>query len=219
MELILTASASPAVLGRWRDALSGFGRVLAVGDLVSLNERLEQSKPQVLLLDADLLAPKGPVAITGLRKSNPATRIIVLGADVSDEMELALFKSGVRGFAHVDIDPQVLKRIVVAVQEGELWIRRRITLRLLDELSVGAHGEIPHRRETDARLAVLTNREREIAKLIGNGETNKQIARQLCITERTVKAHLTEIFRKLGIGDRLRLALRVKAQLETDLTT
>jgi two-component system NarL family response regulator len=60
-----------------------------------------------------------------------------------------------------------------------------------------------------ARLADLTRREREIAELIGNGESNKQIARQLAITERTVKAHLTEIFRKLGIADRLRLALLI----------
>jgi DNA-binding NarL/FixJ family response regulator len=55
----------------------------------------------------------------------------------------------------------------------------------------------------------LTQREQEIAGLIGNGESNKQIARQLCITERTVKAHLTGIFRKLGIADRVRLAIRV----------
>jgi DNA-binding NarL/FixJ family response regulator len=66
------------------------------------------------------------------------------------------------------------------------------------------------------RLADLTQREREIATLIGIGESNKQIARRLTITERTVKAHLTEIFRKLGIGDRLRLALRVTAATHDD---
>jgi DNA-binding NarL/FixJ family response regulator len=61
----------------------------------------------------------------------------------------------------------------------------------------------------DLRLANLTEREQEISVLIGSGESNKQIARRLDITERTVKAHLTEIFRKLGITDRLRLALLV----------
>ena len=66
-------------------------------------------------------------------------------------------------------------------------------------------------------LADLTLREREIAELIGNGESNKQIARQLSITERTVKAHLTGIFRKLGIADRLGLALRVTARRDADL--
>ena len=71
-------------------------------------------------------------------------------------------------------------------------------------------------RAVTGRLAALTLREREIAELIGNGESNKQIARQLLITERTVKAHLTGIFRKLGIVDRLSLALRVSAQADSE---
>jgi len=182
-----------------------------------LHEQLERMRPDVLLLDIAMLGLEGATGITDLRKRNPRTKIIALGEDVSDVTELILFKSGVRGFALITIEPQMLKRIVVAVQQGELWIRRRTTLRLIDELSVSAGGDIRYQRVTDERLAVLTNREREIARLIGNGETNKQIARQLCITERTVKAHLTEIFRKLGIGDRLRLALRVRRQPEIDL--
>ena len=62
-------------------------------------------------------------------------------------------------------------------------------------------------------LANLTRRECEIATLVGNGESNKQIARLLDITERTVKAHLTEVFRKLEIADRLKLALMVKGSM------
>ena len=62
-------------------------------------------------------------------------------------------------------------------------------------------------------LANLTRREYEIATLVGNGESNKQIARRLDITERTVKAHLTEVFRKLDVADRLKLALIVKGSM------
>jgi len=62
-------------------------------------------------------------------------------------------------------------------------------------------------------LANLTRREHEIATLVGNGESNKQIAQHLAITERTVKAHLTEIFRKLDVADRLKLALIVTGSL------
>ena len=62
-------------------------------------------------------------------------------------------------------------------------------------------------------LANLTRRECEIATLVGNGESNKQIARRLDITERTVKAHLTEVFRKLEVADRLKLALMVKGSI------
>jgi len=82
---------------------------------------------------------------------------------------------------------------------------------LLDELGVRAHGEDLSKRAAAGRLLYLTEREREIAALVGNGGTNKQIARQLDISERTVKAHLTGIFRKLGVADRLKLALLLAA--------
>ena len=109
-----------------------------------------------------------------------------------------------------------MKRVVVAVQQGELWIRRSITPRLLDELGVMRHNFQTSRADV-GRLAELTQREREIAAHVGNGESNKQIARQLSITERTVKAHLSEIFRKLGIADRLKLALQVRGLPELDV--
>jgi two-component system NarL family response regulator len=122
-------------------------------------------------------------------------------------MEVELFKAGVRGYCRIDIDPELLKRVVVAVQLGELWIRRSLMARLLDELGVRVPAEALEKRAVVGRLVRLTVREQQIAALVGGGGTNKQIARRLAISERTVKAHLTEIFRKLGITDRLKLAL------------
>jgi len=212
--LILTSSTSSQFDARCAKGLQGFATIASASDLAALNGRLLHTLPEMLLLDVDLPALNGASGIAELRKLSPATKIIAFSKSISDDLELALFKSGVRGCAQIDIEPQLLKRVVVAVQQGELWIRRRITLRLLDELSENSHGEVQHRRATDARLANLTQREREIAVLIGSGESNKQIARQLSITERTVKAHLTEIFRKLGIGDRLRLALRMTRSIQ-----
>ena len=214
--LILSASSSPELLDRCEQSLRGFATVVAATRLVEVDDYLARALPHVLLLDMDLQDVNGAPGVVRLRKLSPTSKIIALSGSITDDFELSLFKAGVRGCAHVDIDGQLLKRVVVAVQQGELWIRRRITLRLLDELSENARGRVEHRRMTDTRLAVLTQREREIAALIGNGETNKQIARQLSITERTVKAHLTEIFRKLGIGDRLRLALRMTGSAQPD---
>jgi len=131
----------------------------------------------------------------------------VLSDPISDATEIALFKMGVRGCCRIDTDPQLLKRVVAAIQLGELWIRRSLMLRLVDELGVRTYGDEFNKRAAAGRLVYLTEREREIAALVGSGGTNKQIARQLDISERTVKAHLTEIFRKLGIADRLKLAL------------
>jgi two-component system NarL family response regulator len=170
--------------------------------------------PRLSLLDLDLPGIEGPRGVALLRRIDPAAKVIVLAADVVDEVEIALFKLGVRGCARRDIDPQVMKRMVLAIDQGELWIRRSITPRLLDELAARSLLPIDAISSLDEQMAILTEREREIVRLIGSGESNKQIARELCITERTVKAHLTGIFRKLGVADRVRLALRVAARRE-----
>jgi two-component system NarL family response regulator len=122
-------------------------------------------------------------------------------------MELSLFKSGVRGYCRNDIDPQLLKRVVVAVELGELWIRRSLMARLVDELGMRVIVGAKDKHTILARLALLTAREHQIASVLAAGRTNKEIAKQLDISERTVKAHVSEIFRKVGIGDRLKLAL------------
>lgn len=207
--MILLTSPSPDRLCSWKQGLEGFVAAMAVSDLAALREELVRIKPDVLLLDLDLPDLEGTKGIARLMKLHPATRIIVLSSETSDDKELALFRIGVRGCCRSDIDPQLLKSLVVAIQQGELWIRRTITPRLLDELGARIRDDSESRRTAIARLADLTRREREIAELIGNGECNKQIARRLTITERTVKAHLSEIFRKLGIADRLKLALLV----------
>lgn len=207
--MILLASASSATLAHWNQGQLGLNAVLTVNELDALKIVLVQIRPQVLLLDFDFPGLDGPKGFAGLRKLHPATKIIALTGAISDETELALFKTGVRGCCRSDIDPQILKRIVLAVQQGELWIRRTLTHRLLDELGVVSRETTEASQTRVNLLADLTQREREIATLIGSGENNKQIARRLAIAEGTVKAHLTEIFRKLDIADRLKLALLV----------
>ena len=205
--MILLASPSQDLLHRWEQALYGFRSVLAIDQADSVRASLLRERPQILLLDLDLPGLDTPKSIARARNLNPATNIVVLSGAIPEETELALFKAGVRGYCRNDIDPQLLKRVIVAVQVGELWIRRSLVPRLLDELGVQFSSTVDDKRAVTGRLAYLTVREREIAALVGSGGTNKQIAKQLDISERTVKAHLTEIFRKLGIADRLKLAL------------
>ena len=207
--IAVIALASPSVnaLVRWKEALYGFGSVVTITQIESLRATLQQEKPPILLLDFELAGPDGCAAVRQLLSLSRTTRIIVLSGPISDAIEIALFKMGVRGCCRIDTDPQLLKRVVAAIQLGELWIRRSLMPRLLDELGVRTHHEELSKRAAAGRLLYLTEREREIAALVGNGGTNKQIARQLDISERTVKAHLTGIFRKLGVADRVKLAL------------
>ena len=205
--MIVLASPSPETLSRWEWALQGLGPLRMIDNADAVRACLLRERPQILLLDLDLPGTDNPKSLVYLRNLSPATPIVVLSRPITEQMELEIFKMGVQGYCSRDIDPQLLKRVVIAVQLGELWIRRSLMSRLLNELGVRFKGAEHAERAVFGRLAFLTAREHEIAALVGRGGSNKQIARQLDITERTVKAHLTEIFRKLGIADRLKLAL------------
>ena len=138
--MILLASPSQDLLHRWERALYGFRSVLAINQADSVRASLLRERPQILILDLDLPGLDTPKSIARARNLNPATNIVVLSGAISEETELALFKAGVRGYCRNDIDPQLLKRVIVAVQLGELWIRRSLMPRLLDELGVRFQG-------------------------------------------------------------------------------
>jgi len=213
--LILLASPSADTLASWKRGVSDFAQVFCADSLDALKLSLERSKAQILLLDHDLPGVANPSEIADLIKLSPEVKIVVFSGTLADEAEWEIFKSGVRGCCHKNIEPKLLSTVVTAVLQGELWMRRTLTCRLLDELGKIALDQSKAKQATSDLLASLTPREHEIATLIGNGESNKQIALRLAITERTVKAHLTEIFRKLDVSDRLKLALIVTGSLST----
>jgi DNA-binding NarL/FixJ family response regulator len=211
--LILLASSSQDNLSRWEQGIRGVAPIFCSTHLDSVRGELVRIKPKILLLDLDLPKLDGPNGILGLMNLNPETRVIILSGMLSDEIEWSLFRTGVRGCCRVDIEPGQLQNVVQAVQQGELWIRRTLSWHLLNELVMITQEKNKIKQVVGELLANLTRREYEIATLVGNGESNKQIARRLDITERTVKAHLTEVFRKLDVADRLKLALIVKGSM------
>jgi two-component system NarL family response regulator len=214
--MILLATPSSERLADWQHGLAMFAPVATAREPASLERAMTEGAPGVLLLDLDMHGLAAPDRIAALKQLSPDTAIVAVSGPIADDDELALFMSGVRGCCSYDIGGELLVRLIVAVARGELWIRRSLTPRLLEELAARSRGEAPPKRRVNRTLAHLTQREREIATLIGSGNTNKEIARQLAITERTVKAHLTGIFRKLGIADRLKLALQVTDRMEPE---
>jgi DNA-binding NarL/FixJ family response regulator len=132
-------------------------------------------------------------------------RAVVLSNIPNDDEALAALGAGAHGYCNSYADPDVLKEVAEVVTRGGLWVGETLLSRMLGGLSKrlverpGDDGESP--------LARLTDREQEIARRVTRGESNKEIARGLDIAERTVKAHLTVVFEKLGVRDRLQLAL------------
>ncbi|MBA4143263.1 MAG: response regulator transcription factor [Nitrosospira sp.] len=211
--MILLASSSEENLSLWEHAVNARAPVLCSTNLDSVRQELIRTKPQILLLDYDLPQLDGPGDISGLMRLSPETKIIIWASLISDEVEWSLFGAGIRGCCRNDIEPEQLEIIVESVLRGELWLRRALSWHLLNELVVVTKEKNRMKQAISDLLANLTRRECEIATLVGNGDSNKQIARRLDITERTVKAHLTEVFRKLDVGDRLKLALIVKGSM------
>ena len=198
-------------LASWGRGLNGFvSASLLVDRLDELTDDVARIKPEILLLDFDLLELNGRSSAVPLRKLCADTKIIILSDAISENSEWELLKAGVRGCCRNEIEPSFLKQVVEAVQLGELWVRRSLTCRLIDELGKTTSKNKAY-RATLGLLNNLTQREYDIAVRIGNGESNKKIAHSCSITERTVKAHLTEIFLKLGITDRINLALVISS--------
>jgi two-component system nitrate/nitrite response regulator NarL len=214
--MILIATACPELRARCNQGVQAYGPVLTTASFESVEHLMVRLRLNIIFIDITLPGFNGPACLRELQRLDVTTKIIVLGSGVPEDMELRMFLAGVRGFCNVNVDVGKIANVFTAVDRGQLWMRRSLIPRLLDDMRANApavHGAkvIPLRS-----LLALTPREREIATLVGCGNSNKQIANFLAITERTVKAHLSEIFRKLSINDRLTLALRVIEQRESN---
>lgn len=206
--MLLIASPVLELTRHWERGFDETFLIRSAGDLLSLKRFMGTQPPAILILDFDLPGLGKVAGVAALQKLSPVTRILVATQTFDADEELSLLRIGVMGCFRKDVAPTLLNRIVTVVREGGLWITRSLIPGLIEEIRV-RHGdrvkENPARKNHPFQL--LTPREQEVAKLVGSGASNKQIARELDISDRTVKAHLTTTFQKLGITDRLHLAL------------
>ena len=128
-------------------------------------------------------------------------RILLIDTHPNDETGYAALLAGACAYCHAAAPKEVLQQVVAVVAAGEIWAGRSLVQRLLS-----AVNQLPRK---PAPLSELSEREREVACVAARGLCNKDIARELGITERTVKAHLSACFEKLGVVDRVQLTLRV----------
>ena len=208
--VVLIASPIAGVRGQWAQGLQEKFPLYEVAERSALERSMANLKPAVLLLDLALPGLGGVEGVPAIQRLSPLTSVMLLTSTPNDREGLSALKSGARGYTSLDMEPMLLRKAVSVVLKGEIWVARNVYAPLLEELTSlteRRHKEFPP--NLDTRLDRLTPREREIAQLIGGGASNKEIAGRLNITEATVKAHLTAIFRKLGLSDRLGLALFV----------
>jgi len=132
----------------------------------------------------------------------PDTPVVVVSNVPGEREALSAIVAGARGYCHAWSPPEQLREIAQVVNRGGYWIGSALMSKLIGAISGNRPGEIELPEE-------LSEREAEVAREVVAGRSNKEIARVLDITERTVKAHLGAIFIKLGVRDRLQLALRL----------
>lgn len=161
--------------------------------------------PDIILLDLDLGDFSGTEIITDLLAAASAARIIILTGLRSAEAYKQALILGAMGIVAKDKAADVLINAIKVVSNGEAWLDPATTASMLGEMS-----RAPKAKSVDPeaeKIATLTNREREVVTLIGEGIKNREIADRLFISETTVRHHLTSIFDKLDVGDRVELLI------------
>ncbi len=161
--------------------------------------------PDVIVIDLDLGvngAMTGMDVIETLVRACPGVRVLVLHACSTREIAEEVARRGAMGLVSKNDSVQTLAKAIEKVHSGEPWFDRSTLGSLLRGTSVKPEGETE-----DAKIATLTARERGVVALITEGLKNKQIAERLFIGETTVTHHLSSIFRKLGVSDRLELVI------------
>jgi len=211
--MIILASPNHSLRKRWQQALSGSCPILEVDNHITLCEAITEYTPIIVLIDSELIRYRGIRQLSKLCLLNLNVRAIFLTDRVNDKEGVAVLKAGVRGYCDKSISASLLKKAVYAVKQGEIWTNRRLVSLLVESIvPLRTDVFIPMKDQaTEAvSLAALSPRELDVACMIGTGEQNKLISCQLSISEKTVKAHVTSIFKKLGVSSRTQLALYVR---------
>ena len=209
---------------QWERSFKDLCEILQASDLQTMRNYVEEYRPSLLLLDRDLPGLTILKEIGELLKISPSTKIVVFTTTFEEEEAISVIKAGAKGYEQKNSDVLLLRKSIEVIQKGELWIPRYLITRLLNEVQVmidkereltstlARSGGTAGSSASVAKLDQLTRREQQIAELIANGYSNKEIGGLLKISESTVKAHLSAIYHKLGLLDRLSLALFITHQ-------
>jgi len=209
---VLIADDDALVRSGLRMMLGGTDRLDVVGeagDGRGVLPAVDLHHPDVILMDIRMPHLDG-IAATALLRTHPrAPKVIVLTTFDADELVLRALQAGAAGFLLKDSAPADIVRAIETVHSGEGSLSPAIARRLI-ALVAGDPATTARRDQVRRRLAALTPREREVAAAIGQGQANAEIAAHLAMSVATVKAHVTQLFLKLGAENRVQIALMVQ---------
>ncbi len=175
----------------------GMEVVADLGDAESAFAALKELRPEVALIDLDVLEGEAGCTITQIRTAVPSMNIVVLSATEGDDEVFAAVKGGAKGFLLKDAQVEDLVQAVRLAALDQGFICPSITAKFLNRLAALDTGG-----GSREQRGLLTKREKHILRLVAMGESNREIALMLMISEHTVKVHLRNIFGKLELHNR-----------------
>ena len=199
-------TSNPQIAAHWTHVLTGEHQ------LSMLTSMRAEIGAELVLVDACKL-DEDP-SLLAIIASQPHC-FLVIGSDWPEEQQVQVLVRGAVGYYDEAEEPDLL-RVVDSVLNGDIWIRRALVPKVIDALiqsrkiEGGGTAEPVDIDDLLARVDTLSSREMEVADFIRQGQNNRTIAQELAISERTVKAHLSSIFKKLAVADRLHLAIMLK---------
>jgi DNA-binding NarL/FixJ family response regulator len=178
----------------------GIEVIAEAGDGAQAVEQARRLAPRVILMDLVMPELDGVSAMRALRDQAPESRVIVLTSFLDDERLLPAIQAGAAGYLLKNVEPAELARAVRAADRGEAILDPSAAARLVSAIAENV-------RAVAVQPEQLTRREREVLELIAAGRSNKRIAFELGISEKTVKTHVGHVMAKLGVSDRTQAAL------------
>ncbi|MFX4291956.1 response regulator [Streptomyces bohaiensis] len=158
--------------------------------------RTADLRPDVVLLDLKMPGTDGVEALRALDEQQSPARVLVVTSFTEQRTVVPALRAGAAGYVHKDVDPLALARAIRSVHSGHTVLQPEVVRALLASDGTGS-----------GRQGTLTDREREVLSLIARGRSNRDIARALVLSEKTVKTHVSNILMKLDLTDRTQAAL------------
>jgi DNA-binding NarL/FixJ family response regulator len=193
-----------------RTLLDGRSDLVVVGEAGNGEEALNLAKrlrPHVVLMDLRMPVLDGVAATRQLHASLPECRVLVLTTFDDDELVFAGLRAGAAGYLLKDVSSERLVEAILAIAHGESVLQPSVTAKVVTEFN-RMTDRMP--RSAESLVELLSEREQQILRLLANGQSNKEIAAALALSEGTVKNHISSILNKLGVRDRTQAALRAR---------
>jgi len=214
---VLIADGQPIVLEGLRGVLSQYPGIQVVGeaaDGIEIVEKTLHLEPDIILLDFKLPRVDGLTVLRNIQTRAPRTKVIMFASSDSKDDFVEAMRRGCSGILLKEAPTSLIEKSIQRVQAGEIWLDSNTTAAVIRHFASPKDFPAAHtaaasgsNNKSSRERAQLSQREREIIILIAQGYKNKEIAEKMFITEQTVKNHLHNVFDKLGVSDRLELAL------------